>query len=58
MAKRKYVVKSCHQTKTSAKKVQKSMHDRGLTAKIVKKKYKVGKRSKTKYCVESAGRRK
>ena len=56
--KRKYQVKSCHQTKTAAKKVQKSMHDRGLTAKVVKKKYKVGKRSKTKYCVESAGKRK
>lgn len=56
--KRKYIVKSCHQTKTSAKKVQKSMHDRGLTAKIVKKKFKVGKKSKTKYCVESAGRKK
>ena len=40
------------------KKVQKSMHDKGLTAKIIKKKYKVGKRTKTKYCVESAGRRK
>ena len=56
--KRKYQVKSCHQTKTAAKKVQKSLHDRGLTAKVVKKKYKVGKKSKTKYCVESAGKRK
>lgn len=58
MAKRKYVVKSCHQTKSAAKKVQKVMHDKGITAKIVKKKYSIGKRKKTKYCVESAGRRK
>jgi len=58
MAKRKYVVKSCHQTKSSAKKVQKSMHDKGMTAKVVKKSYTVGKRKKTKYCVESAGRKK
>ena len=56
--KRKYVVKSCHVTKGAAKKVQKSMHDKGMTAKVVKKSYKVGKRSKTKYCVESAGKRK
>lgn len=55
---RKYQVKSCHYKKGEAKKVQKRMHDNGMTAKIVKKKIKVGKRTKVKYCVESAGRKK
>lgn len=52
---RKYVVKSCHTKKSEAKKVQKKMHENGLTAKIVKKST-TGK--KVKYCVESAGKRK
>lgn len=55
---RKYSVKSCHYKKGEAKKVQKRMHDSGMTAKIVKKTVKVGKRKRVKYCVESAGRRK
>lgn len=58
MPKRKYTTKSCHKTKSAAKKVQKSLHDKGMTAKIVKKKTKVGKKSTTRYCVESAGRKK
>jgi hypothetical protein len=56
--KRKYSVKSCHYKKGEAKKAQKRLHDKGMTAKIVKKTVKVGARTRTKYCVESAGKRK
>jgi hypothetical protein len=48
--KRKYSVKSCHKTKTAAKKEQKAMHAKGQTAKIVAK--------EGKYCVASAGAKK
>ena len=54
MAKRKYVTKSCHNKKSDAKKAQKYMHNKGMTATVVKTK--VGKR--VKYCVKSAGKRK
>jgi hypothetical protein len=45
---RKYVVKSCHDSKSAAKAKQKQMHTGGLTAKIVKKSVKVGSKTKTK----------
>lgn len=48
--KRKYTTVSCHTTKTAAKKKQKSLHNSGSTAKVVKN----GK----KYCVQSAGKKK
>ena len=50
----KYVTKSCHYKKSDARKVQKKMHDMGMTAQLRKKKD--GKR--TKYCIVSKGRRK
>jgi hypothetical protein len=56
--KRKYTTKSCHNKKSAAKTVQKTMHNSGLTARIVEKKVKVGKKTVKKYCVESAGKRK
>ena len=58
VTKRKYTTKSCHGTKTEAKKVQKTMHDKGMTAKIVKKTAVVSGRKKVRFCVESAGRKK
>jgi hypothetical protein len=49
MPKRKYSIKSCHTTKSAAKKKAKSMRNRGLTAKVVSR--------KGKHCVASAGKR-
>ena len=46
---RKYTKKSCHQTKTAAKKKAVSMRNRGLTASV-------RKNGKT-YCVYSAGKK-
>ena len=52
MAKRKYVKKSCHKTKTAAKKEQKRKHEAGYTA-TVRKDAKTGK-----WCIFSAGKKK
>jgi len=49
-----YKVKSCHTTKTAARRKQKAMHKKGLTAKIVTK----GTGKKKRYCVESKGKSK
>lgn len=48
--KKKYTTKSCHGTKSEAKKAQKSLHEKGYTAKIVAK--------DGKHCVQSAGLKK
>lgn len=47
---RTYKSVSCHTTKTAAKKKQKALHAKGMTAKIVSK--------DGKHCVESAGKKK
>ena len=52
MASRKYVKKTCHKSKTEAKKKQKSMHNNKLTAQV-KKDPKTGH-----WCVYSAGKKK
>lgn len=52
--KRVYKTKSCHSKQADAKKQQAKMHKLGLTARVVKTKS--GK--STKFCVQSAGKRK
>ncbi|MCG8332344.1 MAG: hypothetical protein MI974_31960 [Chitinophagales bacterium] len=47
---RKYKVKSCHTTKTAAKKAQKRLHDAGHTGRL--------KKSGKRWCVETAGKKK
>lgn len=47
---RNYKVVSCHTTKTAAKKKQKALHAKGMTAQIISK--------DGKHCVQSAGKKK
>ena len=47
---RKYKTVSCHSKKSAAKKAQKALHNKGFTAKLVKKDGKT--------CVQSAGKKK
>jgi len=50
--KRKYRTSTCHNTKTAAKKAQKILHGKGMTAKVLPK------NKDGKICVVTAGKRK
>lgn len=50
--KRNYKKVSCHSSKTEAKKEQKKLHDKGMTAQV-----KQDPKTK-KYCIHSAGKKK